>query len=94
MEKVNRPQKPELNQVGSLIPREIPKNVNELKFEGKMRDKLVTEIRMLMNIENFVLPKFYGGEFYAIFRKLLNETKTNTNHAHKNKTYEQKSSQQ
>lgn len=49
-------------------------------FNGKRRDKVVTYIRMLMNIENFFLQRFCGEAFYPIFRMLLSEAKINTNY--------------
>lgn len=58
------------------------KKVNNLMFKGKMGDKLVTEIRMLMNIEAFFLRKFCFGAFHLTFSKLLYEAKINTKHVH------------
>lgn len=57
------------------------RKADELLLKEKVKDKLITEIIMLINIENFFLQKFCGGEFYPRFRKLLNNAIINTNQA-------------
>lgn len=38
----------------------------------------------MINVETFFFPKFCGAESYLEIKKLLNETKINTNHVQQN----------
>lgn len=58
--------------------------MGNLIFRGCIGNKLVTEIRMMMNVQTLFLPNFCGGAFYPEFRKLLNEASTNTYNVYHN----------
>lgn len=53
-------------------------------FKGKIGSKSIMEIRILLNMETFFLPKFFGREFYRRFRKLLKQASINSVYAHHN----------
>lgn len=54
--------------------------MQNLILQGRIRNKLVTEIRMVINVERFFLPKLCGRSFYHEFKKLLSEASINTDH--------------
>lgn len=45
------------------------KTINDVMIQGYIRNKLVSKIRIIMNIETFLLSKFFGGAFYPRFSK-------------------------
>lgn len=57
------------------------KKMDNLILEGRIGNKFVTEIISLMiNVENFILPKLCGVAFYPAFRKMPNEENINNYH--------------
>lgn len=65
---------------------ELRKMINYLIHQGNIENRIVTEIRMMMKVENIFLKQLYGGAFCPRFGKLLKKPKINTNPAHQIQT--------